>query len=255
MMGMRGWLVGLLLGCGLPFEAAAIDRLVLRDGSVRRGSILSDVGESYTLRDAVTRSTEPVRKNTVRFAIYGEGVDVGERLGLDGLRGRVADGAPRAIRVLPAEAFGREIIEAARAAKKYIYVATYNLSGVERGGTREFFDVLEERARAGVKVYVLVSAGSRTAAGVKIRVLNTAEALADSGVQVRFITGSKVMHKKLVIVDTRLAFVGSSNLTGAGVGGNIELSIATEAPGFVAEAVEDFRSMIRRAKPPHKVTF
>ena len=106
-----------------------------------------------------------------------------------------------------------------------------------------------------MKVYIISSAGAGTHAGVRIRALNSAEKLAATGVRVRFITSSKVQHKKLVIVDSAIVFLGSSNLTLSGVSKNIEINVSVTAPEFASRAVADFRSLLRRAKAPDKISF
>ena len=59
------------------------------------------------------------------------------------------------------------------------------------------------------------------------------------------------MHTKSIIIDARLAYVGSANLTGAGIGAksdqrrNFEAGIFTDDPAIVAGLMEEFDTLWR----------
>jgi phosphatidylserine/phosphatidylglycerophosphate/cardiolipin synthase-like enzyme len=59
------------------------------------------------------------------------------------------------------------------------------------------------------------------------------------------------MHTKSIIIDARLAYVGSANLTGAGIGAksdnrrNFEAGIFTDDPGIVEPMMEEFDTLWR----------
>jgi phosphatidylserine/phosphatidylglycerophosphate/cardiolipin synthase-like enzyme len=61
------------------------------------------------------------------------------------------------------------------------------------------------------------------------------------------------VHFKLLIFDTEIAYIGSANLTGAGIGiksndtRNFEAGILTTEPALVASAVEQFDTVWRGA--------
>jgi phosphatidylserine/phosphatidylglycerophosphate/cardiolipin synthase-like enzyme len=241
------WLVA------LSAAAQELDRMYFRDGSMQAGKVLSEDRGIYMFRAGNGGGSAPIGKERVRFVIYGEAAE--DRLGLVEARAHCTAATPVPVQVLPARDFGREAVAAVRGATSYVYVMTYNLSGSQSGVIAEFYEALQERARDGVKVYVIAPGGSRAHAAVKIRSMNFAETLAASGVQVRFLTDTKVQHKKLLIVDNRRVFLGSSNLTSAAVGDNLELNVAVEEPAFVEEAVKDFRALRARAKAPHEVGF
>ncbi len=236
---------------GDPAFGEEPDRMYFRDGSMQAGKVLSEDRGIYMFRG--DNGSAPIGKERARFVIYGEADD--ERLGLVEARAHCTEKSIVTVPVLPAKDFGREAVAAVRGAKSYIYVMTYNLSGSQSGVIAEFYEALQERARDGVKVYVIAPGGSRAHASVKISSMNFAETLSASGVQVRFLTDSKVQHKKLLIIDNRKVFVGSSNLTSAAVKDNLELNVVIEEPAFVAEAVKDFRALRARAKAPHEVGF
>jgi len=231
------------------------DQIYYRDGAIESGRILDEHKGVYTFQSGQGGRTAPVPKEKIRFVLYGNGSASKDRLGLEALRRDFPESQLQSVRFLSAEAFGEGVLRAVRSAKKTIYMTTYSLSGAQSGRIGEIFDALGERASAGVKVYIISSAGAGTHAGVRIRALNSAEKLAATGVRVRFITSSKVQHKKLVIVDSATVFLGSSNLTLSGVSKNIEINVSVTAPEFASRAVADFRSLLRRAKAPDKISF
>jgi phosphatidylserine/phosphatidylglycerophosphate/cardiolipin synthase-like enzyme len=233
----------------------AQDRIIFLDGSSRDGRVLAENNGVYTFQPAGAASTTPLAKDRIRFVVYGEAETREHTMGLVGLREQCADRGPRPVRILTAEAFADRVLDAIRSATKSVYLTTYSLREGRSGVHAEIFNALEERARDGVRVYLLVPAGPRAGAGVRIRAINYAERLARSGIRARFLTGRKIQHRKVAIIDERRAFVGSSNLSRAGLTGNIEMNIETEAPEFCREALADLRSLLRRAKPPHEVTF
>ncbi len=59
------------------------------------------------------------------------------------------------------------------------------------------------------------------------------------------------MHTKAIIIDGRLAYLGSANLTGAGIGAkhddrrNFEAGILTDEPGIVAPLMEEIDTLWR----------
>ena len=64
------------------------------------------------------------------------------------------------------------------------------------------------------------------------------------------------VHFKLVVIDSLLCYVGSANLTGAGVGmksprrRNFEAGLLPDEPGVVAAAMEEFDKVWRGAECP-----
>jgi phosphatidylserine/phosphatidylglycerophosphate/cardiolipin synthase-like enzyme len=135
------------------------DRIFFRDGSSKQGRVVADTNGVYTFAEA-GGPTVPVRRNTVRFVVYGDEKTVKERLGIDAFQAQCTD---TDIRILPAESFGAEILQQVQSAKKFIYMTTYSLSGSESGRMGEIFEALKERAQAGVKVYLIAPAFTQEA--------------------------------------------------------------------------------------------
>ena len=57
------------------------------------------------------------------------------------------------------------------------------------------------------------------------------------------------VHMKIIVMDSELAYIGSANLTGAGMGmkssanHNFEAGILTDEPGFIDSAMSHFDSI------------
>lgn len=128
------------------------------------------------------------------------------------------------------------VVRAVMNAERSVWIATANLKELmvedERWGRRRRFrsvlDVLEERAQDGVELRILhASPPSRPFRNA----FDRCETLVRGGLELR---PCPRVHFKLVVVDARLAYVGSANWTGAGLGArgdgkrNFEMGILTE---------------------------
>ena len=79
--------------------------------------------------------------------------------------------------------------------------------------------------------------------------LNFASTLATGNVQVRFMQAYKVMHKKLVVVDGETVWLGSANLTTAGLSISSEANVRIQDTTVAGAAEQDVRSLFEQAKP------
>lgn len=240
-----------LLLCSLPVGWAPAqgepDVVYLRDGTARRGSILQESETGYVL--SATGRSENIPKNRVRFAIYGSEERVAERLGIAELKARYApEAAPADVEVLTAPDFAAALKAAIAGAKRSVYLTTYTLGAEETGAAREIFDLLLQKGREKKSVVLLAPVGLRTHAAVRARSLNLGKELEDQGLSIRFLETDKLQHKKLVIIDNQVVFIGSSNLTSAGLSENQEMNLVVRDPAFVAAARKDFDSLRRRSK-------
>lgn len=71
--------------------------------------------------------------------------------------------------------------------------------------------------------------------------------MARYGMKVYLLGERKILHKKLVIVDGKIVFLGSSNLTTAGTVYNQDLNLRVENPDFVRQVIADFKQNLDRA--------
>lgn len=248
---MRRWAM-LFLGCALGFGGHAraqadADVLFLRDGSSLRGNVLQESDTSYMV-SSFGRSRN-VLKTQVRFVVYGSPERTAERLDFDAFRQRhMPDAEPIRIEVLTAADFGEALREAIAGARRSIYLTTFTLSGGDSGPAREIFNLLLEKGRDKKTVVLLAPVGIRTPPAVRTRSINLGQQLEEQGLSVRFLETAMLQHKKLVIVDNATVFIGSSNLTNAGLSENREVNLRITDPAFVAAARRDFDSLRRRSK-------
>ncbi len=163
---------------------------------------------------------------------------------------RVAEAIPAVKAVfLPQSTFGLDLLEGVKKARKSIYIATYNLSEGQYGPLEEFYDVLRQKGQAGVEVVLVTEFGPGTSAFLKRSVLNFASTLATGDIQVRFMQDYKVMHKKLVVVDGETVWLGSANLTTAGLSISSEANVRIQDPAIASQVETDFHRLVRLAKP------
>ena len=140
-------------------------------------------------------------------------------------------------------------------AEKSIWITAYFISGSSLDPIHSFYETLKARALAGVDVVVLCEFGPGTEHSVKNETMNFAPTLLDAGVHVLFLQSRQVLHKKLIIIDGKKVFLGSSNLTAAGVMGNNEMNIFTDDPQFILDACADFQNLRQQAKTREAVNF
>lgn len=248
---MKRWAL-LFSACALVFRGYVhaqtdADVLFLRDGSSRRGSVLQESDTGYML--SLFGRSEHIPKTQVRFVVYGSPERAAERLDLEALRQRyMPDAEPTEIEILTAPDFAKALKEAIAGARRSVYLTTFTLSGGDSGPAREIFDLLLEKGREKKTVVLLAPVGIRTPPAVRTRSINLGQQLEEQGLSVRFLETAMLQHKKLVIVDNATVFIGSSNLTNAGLSDNQEVNLRITDPAFVAAARRDFDSLRRRAK-------
>jgi phosphatidylserine/phosphatidylglycerophosphate/cardiolipin synthase-like enzyme len=152
------------------------------------------------------------------------------------------------------------VVEAVLGAETSVWIATANLKelmvedararpGKRRGGRRKSFrsvlEVFDELARRGVELRILHAAlPSRPFRDE----FDRHERLVKGGLELR---ACPRVHLKTVIVDGRLAYLGSANWTGAGLGAkgegrrNFELGAITDDP-LVLDEIQAFFDRIWR---------
>ena len=207
---IRFALVGMLAlaGCAMP----PIDRYVLEEGRNTPVRLEDAQGPiSYTrsqqiLADLRKRSPEPSifdRHVAVEEAIAGAPLSIGNRITL------LEDG----------EAAYPAMLAAIRSARRHVHLEVYIFEESKAG--HEFLDALIERARAGVKVRVMYdSFGSKGTSreffdllkkgGVQLHEYNPVD---PATLLLKGPLLNQRDHRKLLVVDGRVAFVGGINIS------------------------------------------
>lgn len=124
----------------------------------------------------------------------------------------------------------RSIVEMLMSANDYVDVASEVLDDNQVEG------VLERLASRGIRVRVLVASPDR----IEINAVSRRE-LERTGVAVRFLQ-SPYLHAKYIVVDGRIAYVGSHNLTSGSLDENREVGTITDEQAIVTAIEESFLS-------------
>ena len=124
-------------------------------------------------------------------------------------------------------------------AQEIVRVALFQLmvkGKAARGTSRELALQLSAKAREGKEVRVLLNVAPGKARVAAIN-RDAAAWLAERKVQVRHIGPSRICHAKLVIVDARIAVIGSHNWGVGSMGKNFEVSVVIEDAAEVGKLV------------------
>lgn len=243
-MGIAGWekeREGFLSGTG--------DKALMRDGTLLEGQLVLEQAERCQWRMVDGRIVW-LAKPEVKLL----------RQAWDGAPGKAAlstagTDSPATVAFLPSSAFGPDLVEGVKKAATSIFVTAYNMSEGMYGPLAEFHGVLKQKAKEGIEVVVIAEFGPGTSSYLKRDVLNFASTLAADGIQVKFMQNYKVLHKKLVVVDGQTVWLGSSNLTMAGMGISNESNVRIQDPVVAGQAVADCRRLLQIAKPMSELNY
>jgi phosphatidylserine/phosphatidylglycerophosphate/cardiolipin synthase-like enzyme len=114
--------------------------------------------------------------------------------------------------------------------------------------SRELAGKLWAKAREGkdVRVILNVAPGKARVAAIN---RDAAKWLRERGVEVRMLWPVRICHAKMVIVDDRIAIIGSHNWSPSALSGNFEVSVVIRDPGTVRKLVEYFDQLWVVSKP------
>lgn len=108
------------------------------------------------------------------------------------------------------------------------------------GQKESYPDVVAEKlagaARRGVRVAVILERSKEADSDLDADNNKTAQLLKDKGIKVCFDSPQKTTHTKLVVIDRRLTFAGSHNLTQSALKYNNEVSVIIASETVAAEA-------------------
>lgn len=233
----------ILLICMVPATWAENDRIIMRTGEEIKGRLLSETPLGWQI--VTCNGLVSIHPTVIQRLHISDPVRASRYYGLP------SPDSPDMVDVvlLPTEAFGRDLVEGLRAAQNSIHILAYNINGWSSSPISDVFQTLREKAEAGVEVVVILEFGSSTDKRLAAMVMNFAEQLNSSGIQVRYLQEYMIQHKKIVLVDDKLVWVGSANLTAAAMASNDEMSARTSAPQIVSAAKADYERLFHRSKP------
>jgi phosphatidylserine/phosphatidylglycerophosphate/cardiolipin synthase-like enzyme len=146
--------------------------------------------------------------------------------------------------VIGADHLQRVIRDGILAAKVSLDLATADLKAARvpdgQGQSRSILELLRERAERGIEVRIL-HAGVPSGPALQELRGGLPETL--------HIRRCPRVHAKVVIVDSRAMYMGSANLTGAGLGAkaanrrNFEMGIWSESPNLIDAAADEFNAI------------
>ena len=225
------------------------DEISLRDGSSLTGRVLLVQSGGYVFQDNAPRGTmQNIPKAAVRYVLYDDPAQADRVLGIRSAL-RQVEGDPSVVRLLPTRPFGQAILAAVQNAQTSIWVSAYYISGSSTRPIKDFYAALTEKAQQGLDVVVLSEYGPGTSARVREATYNFARELEQSGIRVRFMSGYRILHKKMILVDHQIALLGSANLTMAGTLQSDEMNLEIRQPAFVARMRKDFDKIMASALP------
>ncbi len=228
--------------------ASRADEISLRDGTSLTGRVLMVQTGGYVFQDDSPRGTmQNIPKAAVRTVLYDDPAMADRALGIRSAL-RLVEGDPSFVRLLPTRPFGQAILEAVQNAQTSIWVSAYYISGSSTSPIKDFYAALAEKARQGLEVVVISEYGPCTSARVREATYNFARELEKSGIRVRFMSGYRILHKKMILVDNQIALLGSANLTMAGTLQSDEMNVEIRQPAYVARMRKDFEKIMASAQ-------
>lgn len=122
-------------------------------------------------------------------------------------------------------AFNSVLEEVLRSARREIQIAVYRIDT----SAMPLLDILEEAARRGVRVLIILSAMDEQPEDIQRWLARAASPAGIRVVDFRSESGG-FLHAKAVVVDRQRTIIGSANLTWGGLIQNYEIGVLIEGP-------------------------
>lgn len=155
--------------------------------------------------------------------------------------GNVAIAAPTGpVALLTDAAFEPALRQAIADAQEEVVVGLFlfKADGPPSNHARQMAELLGKTAARGVRVRVLLESANRGDNDVVQTNHHTAKLLRDLGVEVVFDDPQRRSHGKFVVVDRRIAFVGSHNWTDSALRFNHEVSVRVDDPALAGQLLD-----------------
>lgn len=159
----------------------------------------------------------------------------------------IRSGHKCSVRILADDEYFTEMMKAVADAHREIVMAFYifKTNGYKGNYPDRFIEGLASAVKRGVKVTVVLERTKREDTSLDSLNRMTAHRLRKKGIDVRFDSPSVTTHVKLVVIDKRLTFVGSHNMTNSALKYNNEVSLVIDSPDAAVEAVQYINSLCR----------
>lgn len=158
------------------------------------------------------------------------------------------------VRVLVDRAFSDALLSDLQQAKHSIIIVMYlfKISGRRSALPDRIADVLREKHKQGLGITVILNmdrkrAGYETADSVDQTNLATAKRLKDKGIEVDFDSSRVITHAKVIIIDGKIVYIGSHNLTQSALRYNHEVSVRIVSPA-VARELTDYMEVVKHER-------
>ena len=133
--------------------------------------------------------------------------------------------------------YAPSLFDGLRSARRSIVCSFYlfKLTDSRSNLPRRIADELIGASRRGVDVQVVLEATNRSRDRLNGDNYRTASYLSRGGVKVRFDSLRKTSHSKVVVIDHRILFLGSHNLTQSSLTHNREVSVRIDSPDLALQ--------------------
>lgn len=153
------------------------------------------------------------------------------------------------ITLLTNETYIDSLLVAISDAKKSIHIVNFKLESTSRPESRKlkkFFDLLVQKKIDGVYIDCLCQF-SKQKKGTPSTNRNVLSRFLKNGIDVRY-SIDQIVHAKIIIVDEKIIFLGSHNLSVKSVLSNIEASIVTDDSIVISTALIFFRRIFLKSQ-------
>lgn len=127
-------------------------------------------------------------------------------------------------------------------ANRYIFISTFKAEWIQnREGHRlgAFWKTLLAKAEKKIRVNLLLNYHSDRARIAKSNLL-LANKLDHQNIKIRYLAGNRCVHAKIILIDDKVATIGSHNLSNASHRRNFEASVAIRN----TETIQDLKNFI-----------
>ncbi len=135
-------------------------------------------------------------------------------------------------------------------ARRSIYITSFKLEIPEKTKgkhLRDFFDALAEKEKGKVDVRIITNKEEKRG---HIPATNSCAIcfLVENNIETRFLRNYRICHAKIIIVDEKIAIVGSHNLSYKSCHANFETSYLFDDPASVGRIVNTFHHLWEDSK-------